>query len=97
MGELLEFVVVFPLLLVSEVFHGLAQKIFQVLLLLPGSFKDAPAHLIGNDFIAVGMVHVFFEQLKIFLRVLILLLQETLPFVFVPGVLVRGFICIGHF
>ena len=95
-GELLELVVVFLLLLIGEVFHRLAQEVLELFLGLFGFFKDAPAHFLGNDFIAVWVIHVFLKKLKILFRILILLLKEALPFVFVPSLLVRKLVFVGH-
>ena len=96
MSEFLELVVVFLLLLVGEVFHRFAQEVLKLFLRLFGFFKNAPAHFFGDDFIAVRVIHVFLKQLKILFRILILLLEEALPLVFVPGLLVRKLVFVGH-
>src|SRR5438094_7387959 len=56
-----------------------------------------PAHLARDDFVAVGMIHVFFEKLHVTLGLAVLLLEETLPLVFVPDALgLMLLVFVGH-
>src|SRR5439155_3721928 len=43
-----------------------------------------PTHFAGDDFVALRVVDVLFQQLHVFLCPLVLLLEETLPIVLVP-------------
>ena len=45
-----------------------------------------PAHLPGDDFVALRMVHVFLDQIHVFLRAPFLLLEKAFPVVFVPNI-----------
>jgi len=46
--------------------------------------KVVPAHFTGDDFIALRIIKVGFQQLHVLLSLLILLLEKTLPVVLVP-------------
>src|SRR5438132_3776018 len=46
-----------------------------------------PTHFAGDDFIALWVVDVRLQQVHVFLRPLILLLEKSLPIVFVPNAL----------
>src|SRR6266568_4555409 len=43
-----------------------------------------PAHFTSNDFIALRIIKVYFQQLHVLLGFLILLLEKTLPVVLIP-------------
>ena len=49
-----------------------------------------PAHLPGNDLIAVRIVQILFEQFHIFLGFAILLLEKALPIVLIPDPLLAS-------
>src|SRR5215468_6037336 len=52
-----------------------------------------PSHLARHDLIAVRVVDVFLEELHVFLRLLILLLEKPLPIVLIPSAV---WIVLGH-
>ena len=43
-----------------------------------------PAHFARDDLVALRMIEILLEQLHVFLRLLILLLEKSLPLVFIP-------------
>src|SRR5262245_56317564 len=53
----------------------------------------APTHLARDNLIPMWVVDIFLEQLHVFLRLLILLLEKALPIVFIPSALS---IVLGH-
>ena len=44
-----------------------------------------PAHFLRDDLVALRMVEVLLEQLHVFLRLMVLLLEKPLPLVLVPN------------
>jgi len=60
-----------------------------------------PAHLARDDLVSLRMIQILLEQLHVFLRLMVLLLEKPLPLVFIPDPirlwLVRGHIFVlGH-
>ena len=58
-----------------------------------------PAHLLGDDLVAVRVVEIFFEQLHVLFRFPILLLEKAFPIVFIPDPLLTASgleMIIGH-
>jgi hypothetical protein len=45
----------------------------------------APTHFARDDFVPLRIVEIFFQQLHVLLRLLILLLEKPLPLVFIPS------------
>src|ERR1700730_9561676 len=43
-----------------------------------------PTHFAGDDFVALRIVDILLQQFHVFFCALVLLLEETLPIVFVP-------------
>ena len=81
----------------AEKLIGLGEKIHDFLRIVTSFGKNIPPHLLGDYLIAIGIVHIFLKELKIFFGITILLLQEALPDIFVPNLTGGKIVFVRHY